>query len=133
MKIAMKIMKFRRGEEMNFERFSEYYDGEYLVRELGEYIEAHQGRCFGKPTFKGTRVLVHLVLKSLAESGQTVESVATDYRIPVEAVREALCLAADIFHFELRLPDVYPDEVPSTQKYRHRLETKAVIADKADE
>lgn len=91
-------------------KYNESIDGKYRVRELGEYIEAHQGRCFGKPTFKGTRILVHLVLESLAEPGQTVESVATDYRIPVKAVQEALHLAADIYHFDLRLPDPYPDE-----------------------
>ena len=79
---------------------------------MGKYIEAYQARCFGKPTFKETRVLVHLVLESLAELGQTEESVANDYRIPVEAVQEALHLAADIYHFDLRVPDPYPDEKP---------------------
>lgn len=97
-------------KNLKTEKFPEHSDGKYRVREPGEYIEAHQGRCFGKPTVKGTRVLVHLVLESLAEPGQTVESVATDYRIPIEAVQEALHLASDIFHFDLRLPDPYPDE-----------------------
>ncbi len=113
-------------------KYNEYIDGKYRVRELGEYIEAHQGRCFGKPTFKGTRVLVHLVLESLAEPEQTVESVANDYRIPVEAVQEALHLAADIFHFDLRLPDPYPDEKPIKEKYYPLVERTGVIADKAE-
>ncbi len=86
------------------------FEGKNQVRELGKFIEAHQGRCFGKPTFKETRVLVHLVLESLAEPKQTVESVANDYHIPVEAVQEALHIAADIYHFDLRLLDPYPDE-----------------------
>jgi len=115
------------------QQFQEYYDGKYQVRELGEYIEAHQGRCFGKPTFKGTRVLVHLVLESLAEPKKTIESVANDYHLPVEAVQEALHLAADIYHFDLRLPDPYPDEKPIVKKYHPHLERTGVIADKADE
>ncbi len=114
-------------------KYNEYFDGKYRVRELGEYIEAHQGRCFGKPTFKGTRVLVHLVLESLAEPNQTVESVANDYHLPVEAVQEALHLAADIYHFDLRLPDPFPDEKPMTKKYQHQFEQPAIIADKAEE
>jgi len=115
-------------------QYPEHYDGEYRVREIGEHIEAHQGRCFGKPTFKGTRILVHLVLEALAQPGQTVESVAADYGLPVEAVREALHLSADIFHHELRLPDPHPDEVQPSGKYRPRThEKKGVIADKPSE
>ena len=112
---------------------NEDLDGKYRVLELGKYIEAHQARCFGKPTFKGTRVLVHLVLESLAEPKQTVESVANDYHIPVEAVQEAIRLAADIYHFELRLPDPYPDSKPITKKYHPHPERIGIIADKADE
>ncbi|UCE06002.1 MAG: DUF433 domain-containing protein [bacterium] len=91
-------------------KYNEYIDGKYRVRELGEYTEARQGRCFGKPTFKGTRVLVHLILESLAEPKQTVASVANDYHIPMKAVQEALHLAADIYHLDLRLPDPHPTE-----------------------
>jgi len=111
---------------MEKQQFHEYYDGKYRVRELGEYIESHQGRCFGKPTFKGTRVLVHLVLESLAEAGQNVESVANDYRIPMEAVQEALHIAADIYHFDLRLPDPYPDEDRSA-KHIMQLQKEQVL------
>ena len=50
---------------MAIQRYQEYYDGVYRVRELGEYIIAHQGICHGQPTFKGTRKLVHLVVESL--------------------------------------------------------------------
>lgn len=113
-------------------KYNEYFDDKYRVRELGEYIESHQGRCFGKPTFKGTRVLVHLVLESLAEAEQNVESVANDYRIPVEAVQEALRIAADIYHFDLRLPDPYPDEKPINKKYYTVAERTGVIADKEE-
>jgi len=86
------------------------FERKHQVREPGKFIEAHQGRCFGKPTFKGTGVLVHLVLESLAEPKQTIESVANDYHIPVEAVQEAIRFAANIYHFDLRLPDPHPDE-----------------------
>ena len=113
-------------------KYNEYIDGKYRVRELGQYIEAYQARCFGKPTFKGTRVLVHQVLESLAEPKQKVESVANDYHLPVKAVQEALHLAANIYHFDLRLPDPYPDEKPTSTKYYAVAERTGVIADKAD-
>jgi uncharacterized protein (DUF433 family) len=89
-------------EELNFPEHIK--NGKYRVCELSEYIEADQARCFGKPTFKGTRVPVHLVFESLAEPGQTVESIATDYLLSVESVRDAIFLAARIFRDILRLP-----------------------------
>lgn len=81
----------------------------YQIREYGDYMVAHQGICHGQPTFKGTRVLVHIVLESLKEPGQTIESVAEDFRLPPEAVAEALDVAANLFRHQLRLPDPWPD------------------------
>ena len=84
--------------------FREYRDGPYRVRRLGSHIIAHQGICHGQPTFRGTRVLVHLVLESLAAPGETIESVAAAYDLPAEAISEAVGLAARLTRDELRLP-----------------------------
>ncbi len=86
-------------------RFREYQDGKYRVREISGHIIAHQGICHGQPTFKGTRVMVHLVLESLMEPGQTIETVAEDYGVSPEAVADALAVAAEIFRNHLRLPN----------------------------
>lgn len=86
-------------------KYQEYYDGVYRVRELGEYIIAHQGICHGQPTFKGTRKLVHIVIESLGRPGRTIEAVAADYELPIEAVQEAVLLAAHTVQNELRLPN----------------------------
>jgi len=51
--------------------------------------------CGGKPVIKGTRVTVEVVLESLAE-GWSVEEVAEEFKIPKEAVLEALKYALKI-------------------------------------
>lgn len=93
-------------------KIREYQDGKYRVREFGNYIPAHQGICHGQLTFKGTRILVPVVLESLARPGRTIEQVAADYRLPDEAVLEALQIAASVIRQQLRLPDPHLDEVP---------------------
>jgi uncharacterized protein (DUF433 family) len=97
-------------------RFREYRDGKYRVREFSKHIVAHQGICHGQLTFKGTRVLVPVVLESLARPGRTIEQVAADYHLPVEAIAEALQLATHVIRDRLRLPDPHPDEVPQAKK-----------------
>ncbi len=96
-------------------KFREYQDGQYRVREISQYIIAHQGICHGQLTFKGTRVLVPVVLESLARPGRTLEQVAADYHLPVEAVAEALHWAAQVMGGQLRLPDPRPDEGPQAR------------------
>ena len=91
-------------------KFQEHQDGKYRVREFSKYIVAHQGICHGQLTFRGTRVRVPVVLESLARPGRTLEQVAADYHVPLEAVAEALQLAATMMRDELRLPDPHPDE-----------------------
>jgi uncharacterized protein (DUF433 family) len=93
-------------------RFREHQDGKYRVREISEHIIAHQGICHGQPTFRGTRVMVHLALESLRDPGQTIQTVAEEYGLPVEAVADALRVAADLFRNHLRLPNPWgePDE-----------------------
>jgi uncharacterized protein (DUF433 family) len=78
-------------------------DGKYRVQPLGRFIEAHQGRRFGKPTFKGTRVEVKEALYLLAE-GKTVAEVAASCGVSHEAIQEVLYLAAEMLTNHLSLP-----------------------------
>jgi uncharacterized protein (DUF433 family) len=72
----------------------EMYGGEpYEYYPLGEHIVAAPGVCGGRPTFKYTRIDAQHAL-SLLSGGWTVERVAHAYEVPVEAVQEALHLAA---------------------------------------
>ena len=74
-----------------------WWEGEsYEYYPLGQYIVAAPGGCGGRPTFKYTRIDVHHALDLLA-AGCTVEQVAHAYALPVEAVQEALQLAARAF------------------------------------
>jgi len=67
----------------------------YEYYPLGQYVVAAPGVCGGRPTFKYTRIDVHHALGLLA-AGHTVAQVAHGYLIPVEAVQEALELAARV-------------------------------------
>ena len=107
-------------------QFPERREGKYRVREISKYIVAHQGICHGQPTFRGTRVMVHLALELLKEPAQSVETVARDYGLPVEAISEALQVAADWFRYRVRLPNPYgeppgePQPVAAPAVARHR-------------
>src|SRR2546428_6718584 len=68
----------------------------YEYYPLGEYIVVAPGVCGGRPTFKYTRIDVRHALGLLA-AGRTAEQVAHGYDIPLEAVQEALGLAARVF------------------------------------
>src|ERR1019366_7635121 len=63
--------------------------------ELGQYIVADPEICHGKPTFKGTRIMVWQVLDDVAEgrSWEFICSARWGGRIPLAAVAEALKLA----------------------------------------
>ena len=62
--------------------------------ELGQYIVADPKICHGKPTFKGTRIMVWQVLDELAH-GMTPEAIvkAWDGKVPREAIAESVQLA----------------------------------------
>lgn len=100
--------------------FQEYRDGKYRVREFGKHVVAHQGICHGQLTFKGTRVLVSVVLEALTHREQSIEKVAADFRVPVAAVAEALQLATTLIHEQLRLPDPHPDEMKTITGTKRR-------------
>jgi uncharacterized protein (DUF433 family) len=75
----------------------EMIEGEpYEYYPLGQYIVVAPGVCGDRPTFKYTRIDVRHALGLLA-AGRTVEQVARGYDIPLEAVQEALELAARVF------------------------------------
>jgi uncharacterized protein (DUF433 family) len=63
--------------------------------ELGEYIVADPLICHGKPTFKGTRIMVWQVLDDVAEghSWEFICRVRWGGRLPLAAVADAVKLA----------------------------------------
>ena len=65
--------------------------------ELGEYIVADPEICHGQPTFKGTRVLVWVVLEQLAD-GMSWDAIVKEWRgrVPKAAIGEAALLASRI-------------------------------------
>ncbi len=65
---------------------------------LGAYIVADPKVCHGKPTFKGTRVMVFQVLEQVA-SGTPWERIVWSWRgkVPMVAITEAVKLASRLF------------------------------------
>jgi len=65
--------------------------------ELGRHIVADPEICHGKPTFKGTRIMVWQVLDDVAEgrSWDFICNVRWGGRIPLTAVSEAVKLAQE--------------------------------------
>ncbi|MCG3159080.1 MAG: hypothetical protein JMDDDDMK_00056 [Acidobacteria bacterium] len=62
---------------------------------LGRYIVADPKICHGKPTFRGTRVLVADVLEQVA-SGMAWEMIVEEWNesVSFEAIKEAVQLAS---------------------------------------
>ncbi len=65
---------------------------------LGRYIIADPDICHGKPTFRGTRIMVWQVLEMVAE-GKDWESIIAEWggSITREAIAEAVQLASKSF------------------------------------
>jgi len=65
---------------------------------LGRYIVADPKICHGKPTFRGTRIMVADVLDQVAD-GMAWESIVESWghSISKEAVAEAVALARNAF------------------------------------
>jgi|SRR5262245_29114616 len=63
---------------------------------LGRYTVADPGICGGKPTFRGTRILVADVLGQVAR-GMVWETIVEEWRgaVSTEAIAEAVRLARD--------------------------------------
>ena len=66
--------------------------------ELGKYIVADPEVCHGKPTFKGTRIMVWQVFEHLA-LGEPLELFPKHFpgRVSLAATREALQLGKRLF------------------------------------
>jgi len=65
---------------------------------LGRYIVADPKICHGKPTFRGTRIMVAHVLEQIAE-GLAWETIIEEWRgsISREAIAEAVRLSSQAF------------------------------------
>ena len=65
---------------------------------LGRYIVADPNICHGKPTFRGTRIMVWQVLDLVAR-GMTWETIVEEWRgsVSKEAIAEAVQLASKAF------------------------------------
>jgi uncharacterized protein (DUF433 family) len=66
--------------------------------ELGRYIVADPRICHGKPTFRGTRIMVDNVLEMVAE-GMPWDEIVYEWegRVPHAAIAEAVELARRMF------------------------------------
>ena len=75
------------------------------ARQLGEYIVADPRICHGKPTFRGTRILVAVVLEQIAD-GMPLERIVQGWEgtITLDAIREAVLLARDSLVNKEQLP-----------------------------
>jgi uncharacterized protein (DUF433 family) len=63
---------------------------------LNEYIVADPEICHGKPTFKGTRIMVWQILEMLA-AGETVEEIIEDFpALTPTSIHAALDYAASV-------------------------------------
>ena len=69
--------------------------------ELGKHIVADPEICHGQPTFKGTRVMVWIVLEQVAR-GMDWDEIVKEWRgrVPPQAVAEAVRLASEAFKGE---------------------------------
>lgn len=67
-------------------------------KRLGRYIIADPEICHGKPTFRGTRIMVAQVLKQVAK-GAPWETIIAEWRgsVTKEAIAEAVELAQRAF------------------------------------
>jgi uncharacterized protein (DUF433 family) len=65
---------------------------------LGQYIVSDPDICHGKPTFRGTRIMVEQVLEMVVE-GTVWEQIVAEYdgAISREAIAEAVRLAGRSF------------------------------------
>lgn len=68
---------------------------QHPAKMIGRFIVADPEICHGKPTFRGTRILVADVLEQVA-SGVAWETIVTERRgaVPAEAIAEAVRLAS---------------------------------------
>lgn len=89
--------------------------------EVGKYMVMDPRICFGKLTFKGTRVPVQTVLASMAAEARTLDEIRASWpRVKREAVEEAIQLAA------VAWPELMRKEVAAALK-RRRWRRKVAV------
>ncbi|HLW68307.1 MAG TPA: DUF433 domain-containing protein [Gemmataceae bacterium] len=69
-----------------------------VKKRLGRYIVADPGICHGKPTFRGTRIMVRDILEQIAD-GMPWDEIVTQWRgdVSKKAIAEAVRLAQKTF------------------------------------
>ena len=69
-----------------------------VERTLGRYVVSDPAICHGKPTFRGTRILVADVLEQVS-SGTAWETIVDEWRgdVSLDAIAEAVRLASRAF------------------------------------
>jgi len=77
--------------------------------ELNKYIVADPEICHGKPTFKGTRIMVWQVLEMLA-GGETVENIQNAYptQLSKQQIAAALQYASTLTRHNYVVVDTAP-------------------------
>lgn len=78
---------------------------------VGRYIVTDPQICHGKPTFRGTRIMVSQVLDQVAH-GMAWETIADEWngKVSKDAIAEAVRLASQVFtdHIEQYAFDLQP-------------------------
>ncbi len=69
--------------------------------ELGRHIVADPEICGGQPTFKGTRIMVWIVLERL-DDGLSWDEIVAEWsgKVPKEAIAEAIAIAGLVIKHE---------------------------------
>ena len=63
---------------------------------IQDYISVDPGVCHGKPCFKGTRIMVYLVLEMLEDGATTSEIIEAYPSLTPERIKAALHYAARV-------------------------------------
>ena len=69
-----------------------------VVRELGRYVVADPEICHGKPTIRGTRILVRVILDQIGR-GMSWDEIAREWdgKVGRDAIAEIVELASEAF------------------------------------
>lgn len=67
---------------------------------IEDYITINPRVCHGQPCFKGTRIMIYLVLE-LLEAGETPEQILKSYPpLSIDSIKAALHFAAELIKTE---------------------------------
>lgn len=71
---------------------------------LEDYVSVHPDVCHGKPCFKGTRIMVYLVLEMVEDGATTAEILQAYPDLTPDHIKAALHYAAKV----LEVREFYP-------------------------